>query len=83
MLSAFRPAIAAAVLASGVRRFTEVDINVFHVCNGHAHEGLLRETAKQQGVKLTGPLVTRSRCAQAKGRRESIPTMTSSRMAYL
>jgi len=58
-----------------------VDINVFHVCNAHAHEGLLRETAKQQGVKLTGTLVTCSGCVQAKGRRASIPTTTSSRKA--
>ena len=35
-----------------------MDINVFHVCNTHAHEGLLRETTKQRGVKFTGTLVT-------------------------
>ena len=69
MPPALRPAIAAAVLVLGVRRFTEVDINVFHVCNAHAHESLLPETAKQQGVKLTGTLVTCSGCVQVKGRR--------------
>ena len=60
----------------------EVDINVFHVCNAHAHEGLLGETAKQQGFTLTGTLVTCSGCVQAKGKRASLPTTTSSRMAH-
>ena len=79
---ALRPAIATAVLVPGVRRFTEMDINFFHVCNAHAHEGLLRETAKQQGVKLTGTLVTCSGYVQAKGKHASVPTTTSSRMAH-
>ena len=80
---AFRPAIAAPVLVPGDRRFKAVDINVFQVCIAHAHKGLLRETAKQQGVKLTGTLVTCSGCVQAKRRRASIPTTTSSRKALL
>ncbi|CAM9595442.1 unnamed protein product, partial [Laminaria digitata] len=53
-----------------------------HVNNGHAHDGLLRKTARQQGLKITGTLVTCSRCVQAKGKRESAPTMTSSRMEH-
>ena len=59
-----------------------MDINVFHVCNAYAHEGLLREMAKGQGVKLTGTLVTCSGCAHEKGRRASVPTTTSCRMKY-
>ena len=57
------------MLVSGVRRFTEVDFNIFQVCNVHAHEGILRETAKQQRVNLTSTLVTCIGCVQAKGRR--------------
>ncbi|CAN0338393.1 unnamed protein product, partial [Laminaria digitata] len=74
--------MAAAVLVPGVRRLTETDINVYHVKNGHAHKGLLRATAKQQGVKLTGTLVTCSGCVQAKGRRASVSTTTPSRMEH-
>ena len=44
--------------------------------------GLLHETAKQQGINLTGTLVTCSGCVQAKGRRVSVPTTTSSRMEH-
>ena len=57
-----------------------MDINVFHVCNAYAHEGLLREMAKGQGVRLTGTLVTCSGCVQEKGRRASVPNASSSRM---
>ncbi|CAN0512131.1 unnamed protein product, partial [Laminaria digitata] len=74
--------IAAAVVVPGARRLTATDINVYHVNNGHAHEGLLRETARQQGVKLTGTLVTCSGRVQAKGRRASVPKTTSSRMEH-
>ncbi|CAM9826452.1 unnamed protein product, partial [Laminaria digitata] len=58
------------------------DINVYHLNNCHAHEGLLRETARQQGVKLTWTLVTCSGCVQAKGKRASVPKTTSSRMEH-
>ena len=34
----------------------DVDINDFHCSFGHVHEGLLRETAKQRNVNLTGTL---------------------------
>ena len=69
------------LLVLGVRRFKVVGIDVFHVCNAHAHENLLPQTAKQQGANLTGTMVTCSGSIQAKGRRASIPTATSSRKA--
>ena len=45
-----------------------MDINVFHACNAHAHEGLLHETARHH-IKLAGTLLTCSGCMQAKRRR--------------
>ena len=68
------------MLILGVRRFKEVDINVINLFNAHAHEVLLRETAGQPHIKLTGTLLTCSGCVQAKSRRASVPTVTSSRM---
>lgn len=59
--------MAAAVLVPGVRRFTEVEINVVHVSNVDPYEGLLRETAKQLGVTLSMTLVTCIRWVRAKG----------------
>ena len=76
---ALRPAIAAAVLVPGNRLFNEADISLYHVCNALTREGLLRETARQHHIKLTGPLLTCSGCVQANGRRASVPTATSSR----
>ena len=38
----------------------------------------LREPTRQQSVKLTGTLATSSGCVQAKGRRASVPSTTSS-----
>ena len=57
-----------------------MDINIFHVCKAHAHKELLRETARQHRIKLTGTLLTCNGCVQAKGRRASVPTATYSRM---
>ena len=33
---------------------TPTDINTFHCTYGHTHEGLLKKTTEQQGVKLSG-----------------------------
>ena len=49
--------------------------------NARVHESLLRETARQYHVKLTGTVLTCSACVQAKDRRASAPTATSSWMA--
>ena len=43
-----------------------VDINDFHCSFGHVHEGLLRETAKQRNVNLTGGLRECQGCSIAK-----------------
>ena len=44
---------------------TAADINEFHCSHGHMHEGLLRKTAKQVGVKLQGQLVPCQGCSEA------------------
>ena len=71
------PAMAAAVLRPGAT--TSTDINDLHVSLGHAHEGNLRETAKQMGIRVTGTLVPCSECAAAKGIRRSVPRSTARR----
>ena len=57
----------------------DVDINDFHCSFGHVHEGLLRETAKQRNVNLTGTLQECEGCSIAKGRAKPIPTTTRTR----
>ena len=64
------PAMAAAVLHPGA--YTLMDINDPHASLGHAHEGNLRETAKQMGIRLTGTLVPCSEFAAAKGIRRGV-----------
>ena len=68
------PAMAAAVLRPGAT--TSTDINYLHVSLGHAHEGNLRETAKQMGIRVTGTLVPCSEWAAAKGIRRSVSRST-------
>ena len=50
----------------------DVDINDFHCSFNHVHEGLLRETAKQRHVNLTGTLRECQGCSIAKGRAKPI-----------
>ena len=69
------PAMAAAVLRPGGT--TSADINDLHVSLGRAHEGNLRETAKQMGIRVTGTLVPCSECAAANGIRRSVSRSTS------
>ena len=71
------PAMAAAVLRPGAT--TSTDINDLHASFGHAHEGNLRETAKQMGIRVTGTLVPCSECAAAKGIRRSVSRSTARR----
>ena len=71
------PTIAAAVLRPGAT--TSADINYLHASLGHAHEGNLRETAKQMGIRLTGTLVPCSECAMAKGIHRSVSRSTARR----
>ena len=53
----------------------DVDINDFHCSFGHVHEVLLRETAKQRNVNLTGTLRECQGCSIVKERAK--PTSTT------
>ena len=64
--------VAAAAIAPGkmlrrVGRTFTMDINLFHVSSGHLSEFLLRESAKQQELTLTGTLLPCEACIIAKG----------------
>ena len=81
--------MAAAVLAPG-KRFvfigkrpaSEVDINTFHVTHDHANESILRVTARQLGIRLTGELVPCAGCSMANGIRAVVPRSTTSRAKF-
>ena len=53
-------------------RTTSIDINEFHVRNGHLCELLLKETARQQGLVLTGKMEPCDFCLTAKGRQANV-----------
>ena len=57
----------------------DVDINDFHCSFGHAHVGLLHETARQRNNNLTGTLQEYQGCSIAKGRAKPISTTTETR----
>lgn len=69
--------MALAFLTPNARPLTSEKINLgvifFHVPLAHADEALLRATAAQQGITLTGTLLPCSGCLEAKGRRVGIP----------
>ena len=46
-----------------------VDINLYHVKNGHVHEAYLRRIAKSEGTTLTGQLLFCDDCATGKAAR--------------
>ena len=53
------PPLAAAALTPGpLKHGKEVDINHLHVSLAHAHASVLKATAKQHGIRLTGELVS-------------------------
>lgn len=81
MPPALRPAVVTAVLVPDVRRLEEMDSIVFHVCNAHAYDGRFREMFKQQGVKISGTLVTCIILVQVNRRRASITTTIWSQKA--
>ena len=74
---AFRATIALGVKPPHINM--DVDINDSHRSFGHVHGGLLRETAKQRNVNLTGMLRECQGCSTAKGRAKSISTTTGTR----
>ena len=44
-----------------------MDINVFHDSTGHLSEPILRESARQQGITLTGRMEPCNSCLPARG----------------
>ena len=58
-----------ALIAPGLLPTTDVDINQYHPTTAHTHPRLLRESAKQQGVKLKPgvKLLPCVGCSTAKG----------------
>ena len=72
---------ACAVIAPGraKARTPPTDINFFHWIHGHTHEALLKQTAKQQGVSLSGELHECRGYSMAKGLRKPIARSTDTR----
>ena len=73
--------IACAVNASGQAKTptTPTDISLFHCTYGHTHDTLLKQTAKQQEVSLSGELHECRGCSMAKRLRKSIARSTDTR----
>ena len=74
---AFRATIAPGVKIPNFNM--DVDINDFHCSFGHVLERLLRKTAKQRKVNLTGTLRECQGCSIAKERAKRIATTTGTR----
>ena len=71
---------ALATIAPGkIPSVSPVDINTFHTSHGHAHEKMLRSTAKQLEVVLEGSLRECEGCSVAIGLGKPIGTTTSTR----
>ena len=69
----------AALTPGALKHGSTVNINHLHVSLGHAHDEILRKTAQQHGIRLTGELVSCSECSRAKGTRASTPHRTTRR----
>ena len=67
------PLAAAALIPGPLKHGKEIDINHLHVSLAHAHASVLKATAKQHGIRLTGELVSCSACSPAKGHRAPTP----------
>ena len=68
-------ALAAAVLRPGSQRW--IDVNDLHCSLGHVYDAVLRETARQLGIKVTGRLGCCDGCAGGKGIRKAVAKSTS------
>ena len=68
-------ALAAAVLSPGSQRW--IDVNDLHCSLGHVYDAVLRETARQLGIKVTGRLGCCDGCAGGKGIRKAVAKSTS------
>ncbi|CAB1102027.1 unnamed protein product [Ectocarpus sp. CCAP 1310/34] len=79
--------LGAATLGPGAPPFAlgstdrSVDINRFHRSLTHACEPLLRETARQRSIAVTGELEPCTDCLKAKGRRASVPRGPGARVS--
>ena len=71
------PALAASVLRPGRQRC--IDVNDLHCFLGHAHDAILRDTARQMGIKVTGRLGYCDGCAGGKGIHKAVAKSTSCR----
>ena len=69
--------LAAAVLRTGSQRW--IDVNDLHCSLGHAHDVVLRETARQLGIKVMERLGYCDECAEGKGIRKAVAKSTSCR----
>ena len=67
------PLAATALNPGPLKHSKEVDINHLHVFLSHAHANVLKATAKQHGIRLTGELVSCLACSRAKGHRAPTP----------
>ena len=66
--------LAAAALTPGpIKHGKEVDIDPLHVSLAHVHASMLKATAKQHEIRLTGELVSCPACSRAKGYLAPIP----------
>ena len=66
--------LAAAALTPGpIKHGKEVDIDPLHVYLAHVHASMLKATAKQHEIRLTGELVSCPACSRAKGYLAPIP----------
>ena len=72
---------ACAVITPGQAKAPTVptDINLFHCTYDHTHEALLKQTAKHQGVSLSGELHECRGCSIAKRLRKPIARSTDTR----
>ena len=62
---------------------TPTGINTFHCTYGHTHKVLLKETAEQQDVNLSGELHECRGCSMTKGLRKPIARSTNTRAGTL
>ena len=76
------PLAAAALIPGPLKHGKEVDINHLHVSLTHAQASVLKATAKQHEIRLTGELVPCSGCSQAKGHRAPTPHHVTRRATH-
>ncbi|CAN0578353.1 unnamed protein product, partial [Laminaria digitata] len=58
---------------------SEVDVNTVHATDAHANEIILRATAREDGIRVTGELAPSAGCAMAKEVRAEVSSATSFR----